>query len=66
MMVRGEILVIDGEQIQDMMEKAAMQAAKENVEIALVYTDKSVIYDDGGDLQERRDIDIKILARPSK
>ena len=58
--------MIDGKQMQEMMEKAATQAAAEDVEIALVYTDKSVIYDDGGDLQERRDIDIQILARPSK
>ena len=58
--------MIDGKQMQEMMEKAATQAAAEDVEIALVYTDKSVIYDEGGELQERRDIDVRILARPSK
>jgi len=58
--------MLDGKQIQEMMENASTQAAEEDVEIALVYIDKSVIYDDDAEVQERRDINIQILARPSK
>jgi hypothetical protein len=57
--------MIDVKELREMMEKAATQAAEEGVDIALVYTDKSVIHNDDGDVMERRNIDIKILARPT-
>lgn len=56
--------MIDVKELREMMEKAATQAADQGVDIALVYTDKSIIYEED-DLRERRDIDIKILARPT-
>jgi hypothetical protein len=62
-MVRGEILVIDIEQVQELIQEAVNEAAESGTAVTVEYIDKSTLYSLSS-IDEKRDIEIRVRAVP--
>lgn len=52
------------DEVRELIQQAAAEAAESGVAVTAEYVDKSVLYDDDGDMQERRDIEVRVRVVP--